>query len=73
MHALLHYANLQCCGTFSTLSWIALNILYADKSPAQVNFSLTHALIQEIHTEVLPIALQTIGRVKASSLLHVEH
>lgn len=59
MHSLLHYANLQSCGTFSTLSWIALNILYADKSTALGNFCLTPALIQEINAEVFPSALPT--------------
>lgn len=59
MHSLLHYANLQCCGTFSILSWMALNILYADKSTTLVNFCLTHALIQKINAEVFPIALPT--------------
>lgn len=59
MHCLLHYENSQCCGAFSTLSWKALNILYADKSTALVNFCLTQALIQGINAEDFPVALPT--------------
>lgn len=72
MHSLLHYANLQDCETFSTLSWIALNILYADKSTALVNFCLTCALIQEINADFFFFHLlyQPKGRVKANSLFY---
>ena len=70
MHSLFHYANLQGCETFSTLSWIALNILYADKSTALVNFCLTHALIQEINADFFQLLYQPKGRVKSNSLFY---
>lgn len=73
MHALLHYANLHLCGTFSTLFWIALNISHADKSTALVNFCLTHALIQEINAEGFQLFYQPIGKLNPKSLLYIEH